>query len=86
MFKIISCHKEYFGAKSGHGKGLCDPIGGAAKQKADQAVRYGKYVMPDTIDFFEWAKQDTSSVAFSYGSIEDYEISEKLLKAACENL
>ena len=42
--------------------------------------------MQDTADFFEWAKQDTSAIAFSYVSIEDYEISEKFLKAACENV
>ena len=38
------------------------------------------------LTFFEWAKQDTSTIAFSYVPIEDYEISEKFLKAACENL
>ena len=40
--------------------------------------------MQDAIDFFEWVKQDTSAIAFSYVSIEDYEISETFLKAACE--
>ena len=57
-----------------------------AKQKTDQAVENGKYVIQDETDFFEWAKQDTSAIAFSYVSIEDYEISEKFLKAACENV
>ena len=42
--------------------------------------------MQDAIDFFEWAKQDTSTIAFSYVSIEDYEISETFLKATCEIL
>ena len=36
--------------------------------------------------FFEWAKQDISGIPFSYVSVEDYEISEKFLKAACENV
>ena len=67
-------------------KGLCDLIGGVAKRKTDQALKNGKYVMQDTTDFFEWTKQDTSAIAFSYVSIEDYEISEKFLKAACENV
>ena len=82
IFRIISCHKEYFGVTgswsfidAGHGKGPCDPIGGVAKQKTDQAVENGKYVIQDETDFFEWAKQDTSAIAFSYVSIEDYEIS-----------
>ena len=93
IFKIISCHKEYFGVtassdfmEAGHGKGPCDPIGDVAKQKADRAVKNGKYVIQDAIDFFDWAKQDTSAIAFSYVSIEDYEISEKFLKAACQDL
>ena len=72
--------------EAGHGKGPCDPIGGVAKRKADQAVKNGKYVMQDATDFFEQAKQDTSAIVFSYVSIEDYEISEKFLKTACENL
>ena len=45
IFKMISCHEELFGCQaswsymeSGHGKGPCDPIGGTAKRKADQAV------------------------------------------------
>ena len=93
IFKIISCHKEYFGVtassdfmEAGHGKRPCDPIGDVAKQKADWAVKNGKYVIQDAIDFFDWSKQDTSAIAFSYVSIGDYEISEKFLKAACEDL
>ena len=70
----------------GYGKGPCYPIRGMTKRKADQAVKNGKYVIQDAIDFFEWAKQDTSTIAFSYVSIEDYEISGNFLKAACENL
>ena len=72
--------------ESGHGKGPCDPIGGVAKRKADQAIINGGFIIQDAIDFFEWAKQDSSSKKFSYLSIEDYEISEKFLKATCENL
>ena len=93
IFQIISCHKEYFGVttsrsftEAGHGKGPCDPIGSVAKRKADQVVKNGKYVVQDAITFFEWAKQDTSAIAFPYVCIEDYEISEKFLKVACENL
>ena len=93
ILKIISCHDEYFGCsaswnymESGHGKGPCGPIGGVAKRKADQAVKNGRFIIQDAIDFFEWAKQDSSSIKFSYLSIEHYEISEKFLKATCENL
>lgn len=48
IFKIVSCHDEYFGCKaswsymeSSHGKDPCDPIGGTAKTKADQTVKNG---------------------------------------------
>ena len=72
--------------EAGHGKGPCDPIAGVAKRKADQTVKNGKYVIQGAIDFFEWAKQDISGIPFSYVSVEDYEISGKFLKAACENV
>ena len=72
--------------EAGHGKGPCDPIAGVAKRKADQTVKNGKYVIQGPIDFFEWAKQDISGIPFSYVSVEDYEISGKFLKAACENV
>ena len=64
---MISYHDEYFSCsaswnymESGHGKGPCDPIGGVAKRKADQAVKNGRFIIQDAIDFFEWAKQDSS--------------------------
>ena len=47
--------------EAGHRKGRMTPIGGMAKRNADQAVKNEKYVIQDAIDFFEWAKQDTSA-------------------------
>ena len=59
IFKIISCHKEYFGCdaswnymKAGHRKGTCDATGGVAKRKTDQAVKNGKFIIQDATDFF----------------------------------
>ena len=72
--------------EAGHGKGSCDPIGDVAKQKADRVVKNGKYVIQDAMDLFDWSKEDTSAIAFSYVSIEDCGISVKFLKGACENL
>jgi len=93
IFKIISCHEEYFGCKaswcymeSGHGKGPCDPIGGTAKRKADQAVKNGKFVIQDASDFYEWAKNDSTTITYSYISVEDYEKSENFLRVLCENI
>ena len=58
MFKIVSCHEEYFNIsaswnymEAGHGKGLSDPIGGTAKRKADHAVKNDKAVIQDPHDF-----------------------------------
>ena len=42
--------------KAGHGKGLCDPIGGAAKRKADQTVKNDKAVIQDAHDFYKWVR------------------------------
>ena len=93
IFKIVSCHGEYFGCsaswnytESCHGKGPCDPIGGVAERKADQAIKNGRFIIQDAVDIFEWAKQDSSSIKFSYLSIKEYEISEKFLKANCKKL
>ena len=54
IFKFISCHQEYFNVPaSWHGKGPCDPIGGTAKRKADQAVKNGKYIIQDAHNFYQ---------------------------------
>ena len=42
---------ELYGA--GHGKEPCNPIGGTAKRKADQAVKNGRFVIQDAVDFYE---------------------------------
>ena len=93
IFKIISYHEEYFNCRAswnymevGHGKGPCDPIGGTAKRKADQAVKNGKFLIQDAVDFYEWSKQETSSIKFIYLSTEEYQNSQSFLKAECKNL
>ena len=65
IFKIISCHEEYFGAPAAwnyseamHGKGPCDPIGGTAKRKADHAVKHGKASIQDAHDCSAWSLND----------------------------
>ena len=93
IFKIISYHEECFNCRAswsyievGHGKGPCDPIGGTAKRKADQAVKNGKFLIQDAVDFYEWSKQETSSIKFIYLSTEEYQNSQSFLKAVCKNL
>ena len=55
--------------EAGHRKGRMTPIGGMAKRNADQAVKNEKYVIQDAIDFFEWAKQDTSASVSTSASV-----------------
>ena len=75
---------ELYGA--GHGKGPYDPIGGTAKCKADQAVKNGRFVIQDYVDFYEQSKQESSAIKYVYQSTEEYEISATFLKALCKNL
>ena len=82
---MISCHEEYFGCKASwnyieaaHGNRPCDPIRRTTKRKADQAVKNGKYIIQDVVNFYEWLKQDCSVIKLIYLSIEDYETSEIL--------
>ena len=88
IFKVISYHKEYFNCKAswnymeaGHGKGPCDPAGGPAKRKADQAVKSGRFLIQDSVDFYEWSKQESSTIKYVYLSTEKYEMSANFLKA-----
>ena len=39
--------------EAGHGKGPCDPIGGTAKHKANQAVKNGRFVIQDAGEFYD---------------------------------
>ena len=93
IFKVISYHEEYFNCKAswnymeaGHGKGPCDPIGGATKRKTAQAVKNGRFVIQDAVDFFEWSKQESSAIKYVYPSTEEYEISANFLNEVCKNL
>ena len=93
IFKVISYHEEYFNCKAswnymeaGHGKRLCNPIGGTAKRKADQAVKNERFVIQDAVDFYEWSKQESSAIKYVHLSTEEYEISANFLKALGKNL
>ena len=70
----------------GHGRGLWNPIGGTAKRKAGQAIKNGWFVIQDALDFYEWAKSGSTTITYSYISVEDYENSEKFSQAVCENI
>ena len=95
IFKIISCHTEYFNVsaswnymEAGHGKGPCDPIGGTAKRKADLAVKNEKAIIQDAQDFFKWAKttEDASLIKFTFLSRKEYEDAKSFLNQVCNDI
>ena len=86
MRNIFNCKASWNCMEAGHGKGPCDPIGGTAKRKADQAVKNGRFVIQDAVDFYEWSKQESSAIKYVYLSTEEYEMSANFLKALCKNL
>ena len=95
IFKIISCHEEFFSVKASwnyveadHGKGPCDPNGGTTKQKADIGVKNDKAVIQDAMDFFTWAKesQGQSAIEFFFISTHDYQTSSLFLSTVCQNV
>ena len=51
-----------------------------------EPLKMGNISYNTQLIFFEWAKQDTSAIELFFVSIEDCEISERFLKATCENL
>jgi hypothetical protein len=59
IFDIILNHESLFGCpatwnyESGHGKNVCDGLGGTVKRVADEFVRSGKCTIQDVEDFFE---------------------------------
>ena len=65
IFQLIANHEKLFGMKAiwnyfeaGHGKGPCDGIGGSTKRMADQAMKSGKAVIQDAMDFFAWTQSE----------------------------
>jgi len=59
MAYFVSCHEETFGWEAtwafferGHGKSVCDGIGGVAKRLADQASKDASVTMNDARDVY----------------------------------
>ena len=91
IFKILSCHQEYFIVlslcsymESGHGEGPCNPVGGTAKRKAHPPVKNDQ--MP--IIFFAWAKEteETKAIRFHFLSSEDYANAALFLTEDCKDI
>ena len=95
IFKTVSCHPEYFNVlsswsyiESSHWKGPCDPIGGTVTRKVDLAIKNGKAVIEDALNFLAWAKEieETSTIRFCFLSFEDFANAALLMIEACKDI
>lgn len=66
----------------GHGKSVCDGIGGTFKRMAEQAVKQEKVVINDAQDLFAWGKgrDGESLIKSEYYTQQDVENAEKKVK------
>ncbi len=79
IFDAISRHGDLFGCpatwnyfEAGHGKSVCDGLGGTVKRMADDAVRTCKFLIQDTEDFYQWArKSNLTEVRFFFVQKEE---------------
>lgn len=78
IFDAIVNHETLFGCpatwnfyESGHGKNVCDGLGGTVKRVADEYVRSGKCTIQDVDDFMKWAEGESMpNVTFFHVSTE----------------
>lgn len=54
----------------GHGKSVCDAIGGTVKRNAERAVKCG-ILIRNAHEFYEWAKNSNSQIDFIWCSKND---------------
>ena len=71
IFSLLCKHQDMYGLtacwnffESGHGKSVCDGIGGVAKRQASDAVKQGKVIIQDADDFFAWASSNQKGLTY----------------------
>lgn len=86
IFNTLCQHNDIFGVgaswdyfECGHGKSVCDGVGGTAKRQASDAVKQGKVVIQDASDFFAWASSHEKEITYVMYSKEDYDEASKML-------
>lgn len=89
----LSCTPELYGFsathhyfESGHGKSVCDGIGGAMKRKADQVVNHGNTQISSGQDFFRFAKANQKAIHPVYLTRLEYSTTADDLKVWKDNL
>jgi hypothetical protein len=72
-FYIISDHKTLLGVPAiwnyfevGHGKGPCDGIGGTSKRIADLAIKQGKIVVQEALDYYDNVSRLHKSASYRF--------------------
>ena len=88
ILDIVANHEERYGIKArwnyfeaGHGKSVCDGLGGSCKRLADEAMRSGKARIQDANDFFKWAtNSNMKNVKFIFVSADKCAETETTLK------
>ena len=80
IFSTLCRHNDLFGVNAcwnysecGHGKSVCDGIGGTAKRQAADAVKQAKATIQDARDFFSWASSQEKEITYIFYSQEEYE-------------
>lgn len=92
-FKNVIKHYDDFGIEcewhfhdTSHGKGPCDGIGGTVKRKAARYSLTNEASITSARELFEWANTDNFSINFDYATIEEYDVTAKLLEKRFINL
>lgn len=79
IFHTVANHEDIFGSgatwnyyEAGHGKNVCDGLGGTVKRLADESVRSGKCTIQDAEEFMMWATNSSmKEVKFFFVCKED---------------
>jgi len=75
---VFGCHATWNYYESGHGKSVCDGLGGTVKRLADESVRSGKCTIQDAEEFKTWAENSSlKAVTFFFVTQEECDIASK---------
>lgn len=60
--QLFGCVATHHFCETGHGKSVCDGIGGSMKRRADQAVYQGRVNITNVVEFFQYAKDHEKQI------------------------
>ena len=65
--------------EAGHGKGVCDRVGGASKRMARNAIMRGTKIL-NAADYVKWGNCESESVSYRLHTTGDITLSRKKLE------